>query len=357
MDVNKQKVAALFQQSSGTVTIGIDGYVDEVWQLVKSRDEYNEPTMYTHMNQYADRINQASGGGMSIEIIRKRRTFGGFTANTGNAVSKLGIKTTMLSQYGEKNLDPVFEPFSHACRVISMGDPAVTQIYEFDDGKIMQPHVEPIIDFNWQSLVDALGMEKIVALMSESDIIALGYWSSMPAFDEIIAGICGCLPRSRKTRRIFFDFAELRKREESSLVNTLNLLRDLNAKIPMTLSMNEHEASQIFAIYKESLSVQHPPEPGGIENVRHHIGLDEIVVHTPYYAIAASSEGTATAAQDYCEKPVRTTGAGDTFNGGYIAASVSGLAMEERLWFSNTVVNYFLNNGEAPTLEQVMAWR
>ena len=355
MTINKQKIADNFKKTTNRVILGIDGYVDEVWQLVESRSEENTATMFTRMNQYAERILQTGSGGMTVEIVRKRRGFGGFTANTGNAVARLGIDTTMLCLYGKETLDPVFEPFCEMCKVISVGAPATTHIFEFDDGKIMLPYVEHIIDFNWQSLVDALGRDKIVSLLADSSIIALGYWSSMPSFDEVIAEICACLPNDGKARRIFTDFAELRKRNEASLVSTLGLMKKLNAATPISLSMNEHEGAQIFALYNEPLTAQAPPTPEQIENVHRQTGLDEIVVHTPHYAIAAAAgEGISVSAQEFCEKPVRTTGAGDTFNGSYAAALAAGLNIAERLWFANTAVSYFLNNGEAPALEQVL---
>ena len=355
MTIDKQTIADSFKKNTNKVILGIDGYVDEVWQLVESRDEESTATLFTRMSHYAERIMQTGGGGMSVEIVRKRRGFGGFTANTGNAVARLGVDTTMLSLYGAGTLDPVFEPFLEMCRVISVGAPATTHIFEFDDGKIMLPYVESILGFNWQSLLDALGRETVVSLLAESSIIALGYWSSMPTFDEVIAQVCACLPNDGKPRRIFTDFAELRKRSEASLVSTLRMMKELNKKIPITFSMNEHEGAQVFALYNEPLTVQHPPSPEQIENVRRQLGLDEIVVHTPYYAAAATTqEGTFIAAQEFCEKPVRTTGAGDTFNGSYIAACAAGLSIAQRLWFANTGVSYFLNNGEAPSLEQIL---
>ena len=353
MKVDKQKIAAAFQ-AAATVLLGIDGYVDEVWELVENRDEDNKVALYTHMGKFAQRIIGAAGGGMSVELLRKRRSFGGFTANTGNAVAKLGLDTTMLCMYGKDQLDPVFEPFNEMCRIISIGAPAVTQIFEFDDGKIMLPYIEPIIDFGWKFLVDALGVEKVASLLASAGVIAFGYWSSMPAFDEVIAEICACLPQGSKTR-IFTDFADLRKRNEPSLIKTLALLKELNKKVPMTFSMNEHEAAQVFALYGNALSAKEPPEAACIEEVRKEMGLDEIVVHTPYYAAAASSTETATIVpQRFTEKPVRTTGAGDTFNGAYVGSIASKLSMADRLWFANAVVSYFLNNGDAPSLTQVL---
>ena len=354
ISVNKQNIVEKIKKFDGRILLGIDGYIDEVWQIINFRSETNAAVPYTQMNQLAERIQQAGSGGLSIEIARKRRSFGGFTANTGNAVSMLGLNTVMLSLFGKDNIDPVYKPLADRCRVISIGESAVTTIYEFDDGKIMMPYDEPIIGLNWQWLVDALGMEKLVSLLAESDIIAIGYWSSMPSFNDMVIQICGCLPSDKKTKRLFFDFADVSKRNGDSLKKTLILLKDANKKIPMTLSMNEHEAATVFALYNEPLSAKIKPLPQQIKNVRMNAGLDEIVIHTPYYAAASSrEEGEAFVSQLFCENPVRTTGAGDTFNGAYIAASAAGLNITERLCLASETVSYFLRNGTAPALEQI----
>jgi len=348
---NKDRIYSALK-AAGPVLLGVDGYVDEVWELVESRNQDNSITMCTHMGQFANRIMAAAGGGMSVEILRKRRTFGGFTANTGNAVAKLGVDTTMLSLYGKDMLDPVFEPFRENCEVISIGDSALTQIFEFNDGKVMLPYVEPIADFDWAFLVDALGLTRIKALLAKPAVIAIGYWSAMPAFDDVIKELCACLPADKQSR-LFFDFADTRKRDEVSLVNTLALLKELH--VPMTFSMNEHEAAQVFALYGKNITPKDMPELSMVEEVRQEMGLHEIVVHTPYYAVGASKdEGPAICPQVFTEKPVRTTGAGDTFNGAYISAIASKLPIQERLWFANAVVSFFLNKGYAPSLDEVL---
>ena len=349
--MNKDNIIKAFN-TVGPVLLGIDGYVDEVWELVESRNQDNSITMCTQMGQFANRILAAAGGGMSVEILRKRRTYGGFTANTGNAVAKLGVDTTMLCQYGKDVLDPAFEPFTKNCEVISIGAPALTQIFEFNDGKVMLPYIEPIAGFDWAFLVNALGLGRIKALLAKPAVVAVGYWSCMPAFDEVITGLCSCLPISKQPQ-LFFDFADTRKRDDVSLANTLALLKALPA--PMTFSMNEHEAAHVFALYGKSITPKDAPELSMVEEVRHEMGLNEIVVHTPYYAVSASKdEGTAICPQVFTEKPVRTTGAGDTFNGAYISAIAAKLPIQERLWFANAVVSFFLNKGYAPSLEEAL---
>ena len=63
-----------------------------------------------------------------------------------------------------------------------------------------------------------------------------------------------------------------------------------------------------------------------IEGIRKKTGLDELIVHTPYFAaIASNSEGAAAVQQNYCANPVRTTGAGGTLSGGYMSVCLKDL--------------------------------
>jgi len=55
---------------------------------------------------------------------------------------------------------------------------------------------------------------------------------------------------------MFFDFADIRKRDRRSLDTTLAKLAELNARAPMTLSLNENEAQQLFANFSEPFDLR-----------------------------------------------------------------------------------------------------
>ena len=347
--VNVQKIVDALERSRGKVALLADGFVDEVWQIVGSRASVQDFTLYTRMSQYANRILSSGTGGVGMELVRKRRTFGGFVANTGCAVARLGIDTTLVGLFGKENLDPVFSDVGNLCRLISIDDPAVTHIFEFDDGKVMMSYVESLHNVNWKFLSDSLGAERLLSLMADSDIIGVGYWSVLPAFDEIVAQICDNLPRGDKPRRFFFDFADFRKNDPVSLAHTLCSLKALNERVPMTLSVNEHEAVVLFETHNQTPDDIGRPIGEKTEDIRREIGLDELVIHTPHYAVAAAAkEEPAFAATVFCENPVRVAGAGDTFNGGYVAASLAGLNLVERLYVANAAVGCYLRTAASP---------
>lgn len=346
--IDIDKIECALKTSGGKITFGIDGYVDEVWEVVESRTNNEQFKKYNQMKAFGSLIVDCGTGGLSTEIVRKRRTFGGFTANTGKAASSLGVDTTMIGLYGKVAVDAVFKEFEQECHVFSLGDPAVSHIMEFEDGKLMLVYIKEIMEIGWKDLTSALSPETLKTIFIPADIIAFGYWSNMPAFDEFIEGISANYLSTDHSQRLFLDLADIRKREEASLHQSMDELIKLNKKLPITLSLNEHEAELLFACYGISYSEDPLLASEQIESLRKRLQLDEIIVHTPQHAAGASAQGEAvTVLQRYCEKPVRTTAAGDHFNGGYLAARLTSLDLGERLAVANASARVFLQTGHS----------
>jgi len=353
VDVNE--ISRLMNAPGGKVLLGIDGYIDEVWLVVLSRSSRENYRLFEKMADLGESIMKCGGGGYSNEILRKRRTYGGFTANTGKAVSRLGVTIEMLGMFGSKGVDPVFQEFAEKNKLISVGEPGISTIYEFTDGKIMFPYVNEIMGFTWDSLIKAFDENELKKLYLDADVIAMGYWSLFPAFDEIVEKLCGFGLNKTKRQRMFFDFADIRKSERTPLDKTLAMLAELNKGVPMTLSLNEHEAALLYSYHGEALDQREAPDAVKAEKIRAAAGLNELVVHTPYYAASVSAaDGYAVVKQHYCEAPVITTGAGDNFNGGYLAAMLKGLPPAARLMTANATTYLYVSRGYSPELSEVL---
>ena len=354
-NVDFNEISGLLNAPGGKVLLGIDGYIAEVWQVVLSRASREDYRLFEKMTDLGESIMKCGGGGYSNEILRKRRTYGGFTTNTGKAVSRLGVTIEMLGMFGTNGVDPVFREFADKNRLISVGEPGISIIYEFVDGKIMFVYVNEIMGFTWDSLIKAYDEEKLKKLYLDADVIAVGYWSLFPAFDEIVGKLCGFGLNKNKKQRMFFDFADIRKSDRAPLDKTLALLAELNKDIPMTLSLNEHEAALLYSYHGEVLDQREAPGAGTAEKIRAATGLTELVVHTPYYAASVSvTDGYAVMPQHYCEAPVITTGAGDNFNGGYLAAMLKGLPPAARLQTANATTYLYVSRGYSPELSEVL---
>jgi len=349
--MNIERINDYFDKLEGKITLGIDGFVDEVWQILSKRTGRRDYVLFDKMRDFAKSVHDCGEGGYANEIIRKRRSYGGFTANTGKAVGRLGGNPTLIGMFGKDTVDPVFREFQDTYNLITVADPAVCQIFEFVDGKLMLPFIEETMDFNWEVLAAALPREALAAAF-DADIVAIGYWSQIPAFDDLVTKLCENFLIEGRCRRMFYDFADIRKRDQASLEHTLSVLAGLNYKMPMILSLNEHEAGLLFSYMGRSFNWEDPNNAEkDIDYVRLQAGLDELIVHTPYFAVASTAgEGTVTVVQKYCSNPVITTGAGDNFNGGYLAASLGKgqLSLAERLFVGNAVTGFYVRNGYSP---------
>lgn len=290
----------------------------------------------------------------------KRRISGGFVCNTGRAVAKLGLESTFLGLFGDDQVEPLFDEFDGLATLVTLAAPLNIQLLEFLDGKIMMPNTENLSHLNWKNVQTKIGQEKL-AQMLNVDIVGLGYWSNLYDFETILEGMVDICLANGKTKRMFHDFANLNKRDRGSLTAALEKLTVENARIPQTLSLNEHEGGILAAHF----GLPYPEDvnnPASCDQVfdtvcklRGILNIDELIVHTSYYAvIATATQGDAAVAQNYCPNPVKTTGAGDTFNGGYMVAAMADLSVAERLTMANATTFHYVSTGTPPTREELI---
>jgi len=355
--IDYKLIAESFDKEPGKIVMGLDGFIDDVWQIIESRTSREDYQLYEKMSDFSQVFAAIEEGGFSKEIVRRRRSYGGCTANTGKAVYRLGVKPVMLGMFGLDGIDAAFAEFAEFTELIPVGEPGICQVFEFTDGKLMLPFILEVMSYGWNDLTAVIDENKLKAILSDAAVISLGYWSLMPAFDEIVANICGLLKDIQGERRMFFDFADISKSERATLESSLGKLAALNKQIPMTLSLNEHEAGILFSYYGESIDPQDSRDADTkTERVRAALGLDELIAHTPYFAAASSvSEGSCVVPQNYCTSPVITTGAGDNFNGGYLVAMLKGLPMAERLAVANAVTYLYVSGGHSPDKDELFA--
>ena len=351
-----KKYSDYLDSINGKILLGCDGFVDEVYQIVDVRKSLTEYTPMDGMRNFGDLVVRRAGGGLGLEIVPKRRCSGGFTPNTGRVAAFLGLKPTLVGLYGAQDIDPAFDEFRENCVLHSLGDPAVTLVFEFSDGKILLSALKTVANLTWGDFVAHFGEPRLEELFAGVDILGLGYWSLTPDFDNFLEGFVSRYSAGQAPRRIFFDFADIKKKSNESFFETLGLIRRFNERIPMTISLNEHEGADLFSRF----GVACPEEPeamaAALAGVRREIGIDELVIHTPHFSVAShSTEGEGTAMQEFQKKVIRTAGAGDSFNGGYLSASLGNLGIKERLVIGNAVTAFFVTNATAPTKEQLLA--
>jgi hypothetical protein len=345
------------QTVKGKILLGCDGFVDETYQIVEVRKSPSEFVPMQRLRQFGELIVARADGGVGLELVPKRRCEGGFGINTGRIAACLGLKPCLPGLYGKAAIDPAYHEFQDSCELFSLGDPALTIALEFGDGKVLMSNLEAVSSLTWEDFKKHFGAEKLKQMFSGVDILGLGYWSLTANFDGLFRGFMEQYENATPPRRMFFDFADIKKKSSESFIQSLEMIRACNAKIPMTFSMNEHEVMEFFSrIGVARPALQPAAVAAALTIARQKIGFDELVVHTPEFGAASSvKEGEAFAIQERQTKVIRLAGAGDSFNGGYLCASLGDLPLKQRLVVANAVTAFFVTHGTGPTREQLLA--
>lgn len=342
---------------SGKILLGCDGFVDETYEIVEERKSQTDFSTMENLKDFGELIVKRSGGGVGVEIVPKRRCEGGFGINTGRMAACLGLKPVLPGLYGAKEIDPAYEQFVDTCELTSLGDPALTLAFEFQNGKLLMSDLGAVSNLKWDDFEKHFTAEQIKEIFSNVDILGLGYWSLTANFDDLFKGFMKQYETLDAPRRMFFDFADIKKKSSESFVKSLDMIKQYNSKIPMSFSLNHHEVMELCSrVGVECAEATPEAIVAALPIARDKIGFDELVVHTPDFAVASSTtEGEAVAMQERQAKVIRLAGAGDSFNGGYICASLGNLPIKQRLAMANATTAFFVTKGTGPTKEQLIA--
>ncbi len=331
------------KNSNCSALLGIDGMVDEVWEIIEKRNSPTDVVKMEKLLSFGQAVTERGTGGIAKERLLKRRSSGGFVANTGRAVAKLGVNSTFLGMFDP--LDKVFYEFNDIATLIPVGSPIYMNILEFSDGKIMMPHLNELLNLKWENISLKLGEDKLKEVFNV-DIVGVGYWSNLFDFDNILREICTLALENKKTKYIFHDFANLNKRTLEALGEAIEVLKRENKRVPQILSLNKHEGI-LLAKY---LGFEIPENPEDfkvlVSKMREKMDIHEFLVHTIDFSVIATENECEITYQKLCEKPTKTTGAGDTFNGSYMAAKLVEENAQKRLEFANAVAYHYVETGD-----------
>jgi hypothetical protein len=352
-----QKYSDYLKNVSGKILLGCDGFVDETYEIVEVRKSLTEFTAMKNLKQFGELLVARADGGVGVELVPKRRCEGGFGVNTARLAGVLGLNPILPGLYGKNEIDPAFEEFKDTCTLYSLGDPALTIALEFGDGKVLMSNLEAVANLTWEDFETFFGEAKLQEMFADVDILGLGYWSLTADFDNLFKGFMKQYETLKPPRRMVFDFADIKKKSSESFLVSLELIRSFNDKIPMTLSLNEHEVLELCSrVGVECAQATPAAIAAALTPARQKIGLDELVVHTPHFAAASSAtDGEGFAMQERQTNVIRSAGAGDSFNGGYICASLGNLPIKERLVMANAATAFFVTHAAAPSREELVA--
>ena len=118
----------------------------------------------------------------------------------------------------------------------------------------------------------------------------------------------------------------------------------------VSLSVNRTE----LAVLAQRLDLIASDDPGVLAaRLRARLGIAEVVVHNVQINAVATADGVVVRPSGpHCATPLKTTGAGDRFNAGYVYGLATGLDAQARLDLGAATAGYFIRHACSGSLEQ-----
>lgn len=338
--------------------VGIDGFVDKIVHPVDKRhgpgDQFDR---ISTISEFGARISSAAGKSANIELAPVVEKLGGNGPIMANAQSSHGIQVRYLGALGKATIHPIFEEFAKRTNAISITDPGVTHAAEFTDGKIMLGSMASLDEINYEQIIAAIELDKLIAVFDESDSIAMVNWTMIPFLSDVFKDFLDRLLPSVKAnpdRIFFFDLADPEKRSEEDLLEVLELFGQFEKFGKVILGLNLREAEQVDKLLGFSPLGNTPENLQVIaERIRTKLQLNTVVVHPTHDAACATPEGTAYVKGPFCDKPKITTGAGDHFNSGFVTARMIGLSPTAALTVAVATSGFYVRTAVSPSLDEL----
>lgn len=343
--------------SSHRVTIGLDGFVDEIVIVVDKRESATKFTRVPTLTALGERIVRAAGKSSNIELVVERAKLGGNGPIMADAMAAFGVPVSYIGCLGYPQIHPAFAELAARATVHSVAEPGHTDALEFDDGKLMLGKHWPLKDVNWPNLVERVGKDRLLALFSESNLIGLQGWTMLPfmsdIWEHVLAEICPKLAPG-KSRTIFFDLADPEKRDPKDIAHALQLVGRFQKFFATYLGLNEKESFEIGHVLGFDGATDGEAAVKKVARfISDKLNITAVVVHPRAYAVVATREEMAVVAGPFVEKPLISTGAGDHFNAGFCLGKLIGTDDEIALQLGVAMSGYYVRTAKSPTIDEL----
>jgi len=339
------------------VTIGLDGFVDEIVSVVDKRESADKFTRVPTLTAFGARVSAAAGKSANAELVVERVKLGGNGPIMANALAAFGAQVTYIGNLGYPNLHPVFAELAKHAVVYSIAEPGRTDALEFDDGKIMMGKHASLGDVNWANLVERIGRKTLADCFANASLVGLQNWTMLPhmsdIWEHVLTEICPNMP-AQPRHTFFFDLADPEKRKPEDIRHALELIGRFQKYFDVYLGLNEKESFEIGAV------LGFPGQHDGESAVRtvatfihDKIQTSGVVVHPRAYAVAASKDGVVRAEGPFIQKPLISTGAGDHFNAGFCLGKLIGADNEISLQIGVGASGYYVRTATSPTATEL----
>src|SRR4030095_8375377 len=209
------------------ITAGFDGFLDTIVKVIKEKDEDTGTTMFKTIKEFGDYILEKHGASFSLELQVESVKLGGNMPIMANALGRFGVPVNCIGTLGYPQIHPVFKNFPSACHLYSFAEPGLSTAHEFNDGKMMMAQMGAVNTSGWEKLSEITGIETLVRLFSESQLICILTWREIDVSTDIWKGLLqNILPAYQaKTKQLaFFDLSDCSKRTGEAIKEVVFLL-------------------------------------------------------------------------------------------------------------------------------------
>lgn len=344
------KISPTNDQGASSILIGFDGFVDSVIHPVHRRLNKVRFTPISTLKAFAQKIASASHKNANIELVVAATHLGGNAPILATALAHLGYPSTLLGCCGFPTISSIFQPMEElGIHLLSFANPGATDAIECSDGKLLLGKMGEIQEISLEKAMQRIAPGLFERAIEKARLLAIVNWTMMPLVEEFFHYLLSfkAILTSNPRKQLFVDLADPAKRTKKDLLHCLKTLSTLNELIDVTLGLNWAESQQVASVL--GCASFTPLQTS--QDIASQLKLNTVVIHSSTEVAFSSGPFSTAIPVPYCKKPIRTTGAGDTFNAGYLAGLIQNDPIVRRLQKAIAASNIWIRTGSRPTQE------
>ena len=335
------------------IVCGFDGFVDELIRVVGERIDPDTYLALGSLGELGALVSAAAGRNSLREIVIERVDGGGCAINLGDGVAALGARVHYLGTVGSP-AHPAFVPIlARFASATPLGTVyGRTLCFEFNDGKFMFPAVQQLGEVT-PALVEPC-IAAYAAACARAQVICLTNWTLYPHMTAVWRHLQQRVYGNLRHQPWFFiDLVDPSGRSTADILELADALGGFGARTALSVNRTE------LAVLADRLGLPPQDDVGqAAAGLRARLGIAQVVVHNSRInAVAYAHDGAdgvlVTPAGPFCAQPMKSTGAGDRFNAGYVHGLATGLGHRERLDLGSAVAGFFIRNARSGSLAEV----
>ena len=338
--------------------VGLDGFVDKIIQPIQERLGLGERFVpYARLSDFGEKIKQASGANLNIELYTTTEKMGGNGPLMANMLANLGVSVEYVGALGSP-IHPVFKDFAKKAKVVSIASFGESQALEFQDGKLILGHTQALDSITYECITQHISEEALIKSYNEADLISFQNWTMTMHLTDILQRVLHNIWQkldNHKQRICFFDLADPAKRSKEDVKTLLKLLSKFKSKAKVFLGVNRSEALYIGKLMRCSTIDDncYPDYREYLQKLRNILDIDGVIMHCRDGAWASVDGKVAFAPPQKAKQLTCLTGSGDHFNGGMLCGFLMHLSLEQCLILGHITSVLYIETGQTPSLPAV----